>query len=185
MEVMEMKKTILFAAGLSLILTLFAQQPVKIKDATPFWFVYMEFKGSRIETPEKVSIFFQEIRKQELQTSISNDLFCILFDSPYQVGEARDVWALGFEIPEDTPVQLPLKKSQYHYRKIATMIYKGSYDTVGHAYNIILPYLEERDFEIVGPPVEKWLDDPHQVHPEECRTELIVPIREKKNRILN
>ena len=185
MEIMEMKKTILFAAGLSLILTLFAQQPVKIKDATPFWFVYMEFKESRIETLEKVSIFIQEIRKQKLQTSISSDLFCILFDSPYQVGEVRDVWALGFEILEGTTVQFPLKKSQYHYRKIATMIYKGSYDTVGQAYNIILPYLEERDFEIVGPPVEKWLDDPHQVHPEECRTELIIPIREKKNRFLN
>ena len=105
------EKKILFAAGLSLILTLFAQEPVKIKDTTPFWFVYMEFKGSRIETPEKVNIFFQEIQKQELQTSISNDLFCILFDSPYQVGEARDVWALGFEIPEGTPDLTPSNRS--------------------------------------------------------------------------
>lgn len=180
-----MKKIIFFAAGFTLILTLFAQQPIKVKDATPFWFVYMEFKGSRIETPEKVNIFLQEIRKQKLQTSISSGLFCILFDSPFQVGEVRDVWALGFEIPEDIPVQLPLKKSQYHYRKIATMIYKGSYDTVGDAYNIILPYLGERDFEIVGPPVEKWLDDPYRVNPEECRTELIIPVREKKDRSLN
>jgi len=39
MKGMEMKKTILFVAGLSLILTLFAKQPVKIKDATPIWFV--------------------------------------------------------------------------------------------------------------------------------------------------
>jgi len=185
LEEKKMKKIIILVLGLSLAISLCPQDQVNIKENIPFWYIFMEMKGSRIETPEKMSIFFQEIRKQELQTSISNRLFCILFDSPYQVGEARDVWALGFEIPEDTPVQLPLKISQYHYRKIATMIYKGSYDTVGHAYNIILPYLEERNFEIVGPPVEKWLDDPLQVHPEECRTELIVPIRERKNRILN
>lgn len=59
------------------------------------------------------------------------------------------------------------------------MIYKGPYDTVGQAYNIILPFIEENNFEVIGPPVERWLDDPNQVKLEDCRTEIIIPIREK------
>jgi effector-binding domain-containing protein len=43
---------------------------------------------------------------------------------------------------------------------------------------------EENNFEFIGPPVERWLDDPNQVKLEDCRTEIIIPIRKKGVHIL-
>ena len=60
------------------------------------------------------------------------------------------------------------------------MIYVGAYESINLAYNIILPTLEEKNMEIIGPPLIIWMDDPGQVKPEECRTELIIPVREIK-----
>jgi len=174
-----MKKIIILMVGLFFVLSLYPQDQVNIKENISFWYVFLEVKGSRIETPEKIQIFLQEIQKQELQSKISGGVFCVLFDSTLQVEGVRDAWALAFNVSEDTVVHSPLKKAKYHYKKVATMIYKGPYETVGQAYNIILPFIEENNFEVIGPPVERWLDDPNQVKLEECRTEIIIPIREK------
>lgn len=178
-----MKKLIIFILCLSLTISLYPQDQVNIKENISFWSVFMEMKGSRLETPEKIRIFSQEIRKQELQSRISGSLFCILFDSPLQVEGVRDVWGLAYNISEDAVAHLPLKKAKYYYKKAVTMIYKGPYDTVGEGYSVILPFIEENKLEVIGPPVERWLDDPNQVKLEECRTEIIIPVREKKDQI--
>jgi len=178
-----MKKIFILVVGLLLILPLYPEDQVNIKEDISFWYVFLEVKGSRLETPEKIQIFQQEIQKQELHSKISGSLFCVLFDSTLQVEGMRDVWALAYNVSEDTVARLPLKKAEYHYKKAATMIYKGAYDTVGQAYNIILPFIEENNFEVIGPPVERWLDDPDQVELDECRTEIIIPIRQKEVQI--
>ena len=41
----------------------------------------------------------------------------------------RDVWGVGFQIPEDISVKPPLNKAQYKYEKIARMIYVVPYGT--------------------------------------------------------
>ena len=178
-----MEKIFILVMGLFLVLSLYPQDQVNIKEDISFWYVFLEVKGSRLETPEKIQIFLQEIQKQELQSRISEGVFCVLFDSTLQVEGVRDVWALAFLVSEDTVVHLPLKKAEYHYEKVATMIYKGPYDTVGQAYNIIVPFIEENNLEVIGPPVERWLDNPNQVELEDCRTEIILPVRKKEGQI--
>lgn len=176
-----MKKIIILVFGLSFAISVYPQNQVNIKENISFWYVFMEIKGSRFETPEKIRIFSQEIQKQELESKISGSVFCILFDSPLQVEGVRGYWGLAYNISEDTIVLLPLKKARYSYKKAATMIYKGSYDTVGQGYSVIIPFIEENNLEVIGPPLEMWLDDPNQVKLEECRTEIVIPVREKKN----
>lgn len=145
-----MKKIIILVLGLSLAISLFPQDPVKIKENISFWYVYMEMTEPRIETPEKIRIFLQEIRKQGLESKISGSLFCILFDSPLQVEGVRDFWGLAFNISEDTAAQLPLKKAKYCYGRVATTIHKGFYEVAGQAYNIILPFIEGKNLEVIG-----------------------------------
>ncbi len=156
------------------------QQQVEIKDGTPFSYVYMVFSGSHYQIPEKIPVFIQEARKQQLQTIVSGDLFGINFDFRGQVAGVDTVWGLGFKMAKDTTVQLPLKKAQYNYEKIARMIHVGPYEMVDLAYSVMIPYIEENGMEVIGPPIETWLDDPDQVKPEDCRAEVIIPIRKIK-----
>jgi len=156
------------------------QQQVEIKDGTPFSYVYMVFSGSHYQIHQKIPVFIQEARKQQLQTKVTGDLFGIYFDFRGQVAGVDTVWGLGFKMAKDTTIQLPLKKAQYNYEKIARMIHVGPYVLVDLAYSVMIPLIEEKGMEVVGPPIETWLDDPDQVKPEDCRTEIIVPIRQIK-----
>jgi len=158
------------------------QQQVEIKDGTPFQYMFMDFSGSHYLIPEKIPVFFQEIREQELVNIISSDLFGIYFDFDAQVTGVDTVWGLGFKMVKDTMVYLPLKKAQYDYEKFARMIHVGPYEMVDLTYSKMIPYIEENDMEVIGPPVETWLDeDPSQVNPENLRTEVIIPVRGKNN----
>jgi effector-binding domain-containing protein len=44
---------------------------------------------------------------------------------------------------------------------------------------LLAPVIEEKELEVIGPPVEIWLDDPNQVKPEEYQTEIVIHVREK------
>ena len=135
---------------------LYAQGEVKIKDGTPFMYVYMEFQGHHYESlHDKFGMLIQELRNQELLPKISGDSFCIFFDSPLQVVGRDKVWGLGFKIQKDASVQAPLIMKKFDYPKVVTIISKGPYETaLGNAQNIIIPYIEEKGLEVVGPPIE-------------------------------
>ena len=177
-----MKKILLFVLTLLIVATLHAQGKVEIKEGKPFWYVFMEFQGPHHEElPQKFGVFIQELQKQELLPRISGDSFCIHFDSPLQVVERDTVWGVGFKIQKDAPVQAPLKKREFAYKKVATIICRGSYETaLGNAQNIIIPYIEENGLEVVGPPLEIWLGDPNEDKPEDLGVEIIIPIREPR-----
>jgi len=177
-----MKKILLFALTLLVVTMLHAQGEVEIKGGTLFWYVFMEFQGPHYEElSQKFSILIQELQKQELLPKISGDSFCIYFDSDLQAVERDTVWGVGFKIQKDAPVQAPLKKREFTYQKMASIICKGFYENaLGNAQNIIIPYIEENGFEIVGPPVEVWLGNPNQDKREDLGVEIIIPIREPK-----
>jgi len=57
-----------------------------------------------------------------------------------------------------------------------SLIYKGPYAGLHGAWSRIGIYAEEREFAIVGPHREVYLNDPHEVPEEELLTELQIPI---------
>ena len=166
---------------LGMVVGLQAQGQVAIKEGMSFWYVSMEFPGPHYEgLSEKFGLFIQELRKQELLPKISGDSFCIFFDSPFLAVERDTVWGLGFEIQKDADVELPLKKREYTYPRLATVINRGPYETVGNAYNVIIAYIEENGLEVIGPPVEIWHGNPREDEPEDLSSEILMPIREIK-----
>lgn len=177
-----MKRNLLYFIALTIAFTLQGQeqQQIEIINGTPFRYLYMDFSGSHYLIPEKIPVFFQEIRKQELVNNISGDLFCIYFDFEAQVMAVDTVWGLGFKIRKDTTIHLPLKIANYEYDTLVRMIHIGPYEMVDLTYSKMIPYIEDNGMEVIGPPIETWLDeDPSQVNPENLRTEVIIPVREK------
>ena len=153
---------------------------VEVTEGTPFWYVYMEFQGSHDQIPQGLGHLYQEAAKQNLQSLFSRPSFGIFFDSFLRGEDADTVWGLGLQAPEDIEVKLPLNKAKFHYDTVATMIYVGAYASIGLAFNTIVPYIEENNLKIVGPPVEIWMDDPNQVKPQDCRTKVIIPVATAK-----
>jgi effector-binding domain-containing protein len=158
---------------------LYSQDEPEIQQDISLSLVCMEFDGSHSQIPEKVSLIFEEIQKQELQSKIQGDLFGVFFDSPLLEGSGRPVYALGFEIEPDAPVKAPLQKCVYAYEQVATIIHCGHFETVANSVNILLPFIEENDMEIAGPPAEIWRGDPYRDKPEDLKTTILIPVRDK------
>ncbi len=55
--------------------------------------------------------------------------------------------------------------------------HRGSYDDVGIAQHAVLAWIHEQGHETVGPAREVYLDDPASTPIEDCRTELVIPVR--------
>jgi effector-binding domain-containing protein len=61
--------------------------------------------------------------------------------------------------------------------KVASLIHKGSYETIGEGYRKILSYIQNRGLEINGPIMDLYLNDPNTVKPDDIITEIQVPIK--------
>jgi effector-binding domain-containing protein len=176
-----LKKSVFVMLFIILTCFLFSQERAEIQDGISFKYICMEFSGSHSQIPEKVPVFLKEIHKQKLQSKVEGDLFGVFFDSPLLMKGGRPVYALCFRIDKDIPVKMPLLKLLYEHEKVATIIHRGPYETAANAFNIILPFIEDRDLEIIGPPAVIWMSDPHQDKPEDLKTKIIIPVAEKEN----
>lgn len=60
---------------------------------------------------------------------------------------------------------------------IATAVHRGPYDEVGSAYEAITAWVPEHDGDFVGPPRERYLNDPTEPGQVDALTEVQFPIR--------
>ena len=171
-----MRTILLFLIVFTLFSLLQAQNEVEITEIKPFHYVYMGFKGySRFEDFNKyLPQLMQEIKNQGLPSSIRGNLLAVFFETPFQKSKRDVVWRLGFQISKEISVKLPLKKGQYNYEKVAKTIHIG---TLGTIYNFIVPYIEEKNLEIIGPQLLKIIDKPTQNRPDLLRGVFLVPVR--------
>jgi DNA gyrase inhibitor GyrI len=170
-----MKRFFLGKIFLFLAVSSHAQQ-VTISDSMSFEYVCMEFRGSLYQIQQNMRTLMQEAQKQELLPRMLSPIFVVQLYSHLQPEPTGSDWVLGFRIPDSVTVTPPLKKVKYEYDKVARMIYTGPYETTAQAFNTIIPYIDEEKLEIIGPPMQMYLDDPSQVPPESCRTEFLIPV---------
>ena len=61
--------------------------------------------------------------------------------------------------------------------RVASLVHKGSYESIGTAYEKILGFVRDNMLEITGPMIDLYLNDPNTVKPEDILTEIQVPIQ--------
>jgi effector-binding domain-containing protein len=157
-----------------------AQELPRIINAEPFCYAVMDFQVSQMLVPDKIGVFLEEVRKQGLFPKTQSGVFLIDYDTPLISGEKGQGWGFGFKIAADAEVRPPLLKKTFAYPLIATIIYRGPFETSNNAYNVLVPFLEEEGYEVVGPTVEIWSGDPDRDKPEDLKTEIILPVRKAK-----
>jgi effector-binding domain-containing protein len=62
-------------------------------------------------------------------------------------------------------------------RKVASLVHKGSYETIGPAYAKLYDYVVKSGLELSGPMMDVYLNDPNTVEPDEILTEIQAPIK--------
>ncbi|MCX6566760.1 MAG: GyrI-like domain-containing protein [Candidatus Aminicenantes bacterium] len=152
-------------------------QDVQIKDQMPFVYAYLECSGSFSQISGKIGEFMNAYFGQGLNPSEA--LFAIYFNTPGQVPEAELKWLIGMPVSADVTPAAPLQKGEFKYPKVASCIHIGPYEKVGETYAKMMAYISQNGWNIAGPAMEWYLDNPMAVAPENLRTEVILPVEKK------
>jgi len=173
-----MKKAAILALALAACLAAAWGDEVKVQANTPFTYACLECSGSYQQIPAKIGEFIGEFFKQGLMPA--GAMFGLYLNSPVQVkSEAELQWQVGFPVKADALVAAPLKKAEYNYGQVAYYLYKGPVEKVAESYGKIMQFLEANGYKVTGPCLERYLDNPQMVKPEEMRTEILFPVEKK------
>jgi len=173
-----MKKAAVLALVLAACLAAAWGDEVKVQANTPFTYACLECSGSYAQIPAKVEEFIGEFFKQGLMPA--GAMIGLYLNSPAEVkSEAELKWQIGFPVAADAKVAEPLKKCEYKYTLVAYYLHKGPVEKVAESYGKITQFLEANGYKVAGPCLERYLDNPQMVKPEEMRTEILFPVEKK------
>jgi len=173
-----MRKTVLMSMLVAACVGLAFGQEVKILDSTPFSYAGLSCSGSYEQIAAKMGQFIQEFFKQKLTPAGAP--FGLYLNSPEEVKTEDLKWEIGFPVAKEAAVAEPLRKGEYGFRKVASAIHAGPYDKVSETYAKMLKFIAANGYRAAGPILERYLNNPMQVKPEDLKTEIIIPVEPVK-----
>lgn len=173
-----MKKILLIGLAFAACATLALGQEAKVQDITPFTYACLECTGPYTQMGAKISQFIGEFFKQKLVPAGS--MVGVYLNSPSKVKPEELKWHVGFIVAKDAVVAAPLTKAEYGFTKAAVIIHTGPYEKVGETYDKVMKFVAASGLAVAGPVLEKYLNNPMMVKPEELKTEVIVPVEPAK-----
>jgi len=100
----------------------------------------------------------------------------IYYDHEYSEDEGE--FEVAFPITGKVTLNSPeFEVKNLPERKVASLVHKGSYETIGLAYKELYEYIQEKGYEMIGPMMDIYLSDPNTVKPEDILTEIQAPIK--------
>ncbi|BDZ66748.1 GyrI-like domain-containing protein [Methanobacterium ferruginis] len=103
--------------------------------------------------------------------------FCVYFNSPHEVPVEDLMYEVGMpfagEAEEKGRVKIKITPEQL----VLSTVRKGSYSECAVAYGEIAKYAYQNGYEIVGPPMETYISDPHETPENELLTEISFPVK--------
>jgi effector-binding domain-containing protein len=169
-----MKKMLLMSLALAACAVLALGQEAKIQDVTPFTYACLECTGPYDQMAVKIPQFIGEFFKQKLVPA--GTMVGVYLNSPAQVKPDELKWRIGFIVAQNAGGAAPLTKAEFSYTKAASIIHTGPYEKVGETFDKLMKFVASSGFAVAGPLLEKYLNNPQMVKPEELKTEVIVPV---------
>lgn len=158
-----------------------AQKPaapeISVKETTPVTVVYLEKKGPYSEAGKAFEEIFALMGKKNVKLSAAP--MGVYYDNPEQVKPEETRYEVMCPFTGEFKGDEELKVKELPAQEIASVIYTGPYEECGPTYKKLYGWITENNYEPVGAPIEKYLNDPSKVKPEELKTEICVPVKAK------
>ncbi|MBN1193009.1 MAG: GyrI-like domain-containing protein [Coriobacteriia bacterium] len=105
----------------------------------------------------------------------------VYFNMPSDETASDAVWELQAPLAGDLP-DAPPDEDGIGVRSVPAMdvvsaVHKGPYDSMLPTYQAIWGWIEENGYEPCGPPMERYLNNPEETHPDEALTEVLMPVK--------
>lgn len=105
--------------------------------------------------------------------------FGLYYNIPLEVPPEELKWETGipFRGEADEEGKIKIKKIPEHL--VVSAIHKGPYDQVAGVYGAIMEYVFKNGYQIAGPSMELYLNDPMEVFEGEILTEIRQPVTKR------
>ena len=150
-----------------------------IKTVEPFAYFCITHKGPLSDIADVITQLMQAVQAQNLFPLVRGPMVGVYYNSPAQVKPEELVWEVGFPVTEQAAPKAPLEKKTWNYKTVAEALHTGPYAKAGETIQRLMTWIGANGYVADGPTIERYLNNPMQVKPEELRTEIWIPVRKK------
>ena len=150
-----------------------------LKDVEPFAYCALTHKGPISDMSGVIGQLIQEMQTQNLFSAIRGPMVGIYPDNPSLTDPADMSWEVGFIVTAQAEPRAPLVKKVWDHPTVASVVHIGPYAKSGETINKLVAWMKAGGYVADGPLMERYLNNPMQVKPEELRTELWIPCGKK------
>lgn len=150
------------------------QEAMAITDVSAFSYVCLPYTGSYENHEAVIGALMEAAATQGFE--MTGPMLGVYYNSPADTPADSLVWEIGFQVPDSLEVSEPLVVKKWLFTRVAKAMHTGSYETVDQTYPKIFEFIGKQNMMPAGPTMERFLNDPQQVAPEELKTEIWVPI---------
>jgi effector-binding domain-containing protein len=150
-----------------------------LKDVEPFAYCAIVQKGPLSGISNAVGQLIQEMQGQNLFSAIRGPMVGIYPLAPTPADSADLSWEIGFVVTAQAEPQAPLVKKVWDRPTVASVVHIGPYAKSGETIDRLMAWMKAGGYIADGPLLERYLNNPMQVKPEELRTEIWIPCAKK------
>ena len=147
---------------------------MSVKKTMPFTVVYLEKKGPYNETGTAMDELFALMKKKNVE--FAGAPMGMYYDDPEKVKPEETRYEVMCPFKGEFAGDEELKVKEIPSQEIASTIYVGPYEECMSTYKKLFGWIEEKKLVPAGPIIEKYLNNPKEVKPEELKTEICVPV---------
>ena len=177
-----MTKRIILAMGIIVALAAAGQAfqdetTPSLKEVQPFAYCAIEHTGPLSDITAVVGQLIQEMQGQNLFSTIQGPMVGLYPLESMSMGAEDLTWEVGFIVTAQAEPQAPLIKKVWDHPTVAAVVHAGPYEKSGETIDKLLAWMKANGCVADGPLLERYLNNPMQVKPEELRTEMWIPCR--------
>jgi effector-binding domain-containing protein len=150
---------------------------IEVKKVDEMQVAYIPYTGPFEVLPQLLGEVVQWVMNKGLQ--IVGMPFALYYNSPMEVPPEELKWETGIPFKGEGNEEGRIKIKKIPSQLVLTTIHKGPYDQVAPIYAAIMEYVFKNSYEIAGPPMELYLNDPREVGESETLTEIQQPVTKK------
>lgn len=147
-----------------------------IKQVKPFTYCCLAHKGPLTDMGQVIMPFMQAMQTQGLFAGVRGPMIGVYYNAPGEVKPEELSWEVGFVTAPEAAPQAPIEKKEWKHATVAAAVHAGPYEKIGETYARLGQWIKSQGYKVCGPTLDRYLNNPMQVKPEELRTEIWIPV---------
>ncbi len=150
-----------------------------IKEVPPFAYCCIVHKGPISDISSVIGQLIQAMQEQNIFSAIRGPMVAVYHKAQTPVDSPDLSWEVGFIVTEQAMPQAPLIKKIWSHSTVAVATHVGPYQQLGETIEKLVAWVGAQGYAANDPLLERYLNSPMQVKPQELRTEIWIPVVKK------